>query len=155
MNARTLASPIAVLAAVFASLAPLFGCAGVTRDRAADPVAELRDLETRRAVAMVGADVATLERLFAPELRYGHANGAIESRSELLGRLRSGALRYERLEPRDLDVRLAGDVALVRGLAAVRALGTAGKVDATLAYLAVYVNRDGRWQLVAYQSTPR
>ncbi|HEX6945276.1 MAG TPA: nuclear transport factor 2 family protein [Casimicrobiaceae bacterium] len=155
MNAPTLAPPLAVLASLVVSLVPLSGCAGISRGRIADPVAELQDLETRRATAMVGADVATLERLFAPELRYGHANGVTETRSELLARLRSGALRYERLELRDLDVRLAGDVALVRGFAAVRAVGTAGKVDATLAYLGVYVYRDGRWQLVAYQSTPR
>jgi hypothetical protein len=133
---RTLARPTparptlpATLLTALVSLS-LSGCVATT-GRPADPSAELRDLESRRAAALVSADVATLERL------------------------RSGALRYERVEPRDVDVRLAGEVALVRGVADVRALGTAGHVDATLAYLGVYARRDGRWQLVAYQSTLR
>jgi ketosteroid isomerase-like protein len=149
------APPSSSLALLLASLVLLVGCAGAPRAPVADPVAELRDLEARRTAAMQRADVAALEPLFAPGLRYGHANGVVEDGAALLARLRSGALRYERLDARDLDVTFAGDAALVRGIADVRAKGPAGAIDATLVYLAVYAQTDGRWQLVAYQSAAR
>jgi ketosteroid isomerase-like protein len=49
-------------------------------------------------------------------------------------------------------VQTAGDVALVRGTADLRAVGPSGPVDVTLAYLAAWVRHDGAWQLLAYQS---
>jgi hypothetical protein len=106
----------------------------------------------RRLPAQVAADVPRLERLFAAELRFGHPNGAVDDKASLLGRVASGALRYERLAVRDLSVQPAGGAALVRGTADVRAVGPSGPVDATLTYLAVWTRRDGRWELLAYQS---
>jgi hypothetical protein len=155
-----------IVAAVLAiALVGTAGCAGAPASRhtvgsvadgppgaPADVDADLRALEAERARALVAADVATLERLLAPELRYGHANGVVESRAQFLERLGSGALRYERVEPTVVTVQTAGDAALVRGTVALRALGPTGAVDATLAYLAVHVRRDGRWQLLGYQS---
>jgi hypothetical protein len=116
-------------------------------------VAEIESLERERAAAQVAADVPRLERLFAAELRYGHSNGAIDDKTSLLDRVASGAVRYEQLEVRDLSVQPAGGgAALVRGTARVRAVGPSGAVDATLTYLAVWTRRDGRWELLAYQS---
>lgn len=142
------------VARLLAAAVAIGACAVTTAGASRDVTAELRARELQRATATVAADTATLESLFASELQYGHANGVVDSKSALLAQLRSGTLRYERILLDGLTVQSAGDAALVRGRSAVRASGAKGAINRTLTYLAVYVWRDGRWQLVAYQSAP-
>lgn len=120
---------------------------------ASDTEAEVRAAESRRFAAMVRSDVGELERLLAEDVTYVHSSGQAQSREELLADLASGALRYRSIEPTISRVRVYGDVSVVNGRASVRVETDGRPMEAMLVYTDVYVRRDGRWLLAAWQST--
>lgn len=117
------------------------------------PSESVEQVERRRFAAMVAQDVATLEPMLAEDLRYVHSTGQLENKAQFIETIRSGRLRYLAIEVEELDARLYEDVAVVSGL--LKAEGQAGGQPVTLKlrYTDVYVSRDGRWQLVAWQSS--
>jgi ketosteroid isomerase-like protein len=116
------------------------------------PPESVEQVERRRFAAMVAQDVATLEPMLAEELRYVHSNGQLENKAQFLETIRSGRLRYRAINVQELDVRSYDDVAVVIGKLTADAEAGGQAVALTLRFTDVYVNRDGRWQLVAWQS---
>ena len=53
--------------------------------------------------------------------------------------------------PRDLDVRLVGDVAIVHGSYTIP--GAAGSTGTTLRFTAVWLDRDGSWLALAHHTS--
>lgn len=141
----------AVIARCCLALALLGGCT-TTRVHGPSVEDEIRAVERERLEAMVAADTRTLDRLLAVDLHYGHSNGVAHSKPELLAVLADGSLDYVTLRPRAADVRTRGDTALVNGTLDMEAIAGSRRVQTPLRFLAVYERRDGRWQLVAYQS---
>ena len=152
-DARTLRglalASLAVL--LFLPAAPVAGQAAAAEGNS--PRQQIRDLEARRFAAMVRADGAELGRLLADDLTYGHSSGQLDTKASLLAALASGKLRYESLVPGDETVRIYADTAVGTGEVAVRAQAGDQKLDATLRFTDVWVQQDGRWRLVAWQST--
>lgn len=114
---------------------------------------EVRQLEERRFAAMVRADVKALGPMLADDLTYGHSSGELETKAQFLAGLSSGNLRYRVIRPSTIDVRVYGDVAVGTGMAEIEATAGGQELAVTLRYTDVYVKRDGRWQMVAWQST--
>ncbi len=113
----------------------------------------LAQVEQRRFAAMVAQDVAVLAPILADELSYTHSTGETETKAQFLETIRSGRLRYEAFDVREVDVRFYGDVALLRGRLALRARAGDRPVQLDLRYTDAYVYREGRWQMLAYHST--
>lgn len=114
---------------------------------------QLIDAERQRFAAMVEADVGTLERLLADELTYTHTTGTTDTKTELLASLSSGTLKYLSIEPEDMRARPYGEVGVVTGRAAMKVRAGGQELAFRIAFTDVYVRRDGRWQVVAWQST--
>lgn len=115
--------------------------------------AELLRVQQHRLEATTANDLEALERILADELTYTHTTGQTETKNEFLATLRSGRLRYDAIEPADVQVRIYGDTGVVTGRAHLQVQTPIRAVALDLRFLEVYVRRDGRWQLVAYQST--
>ncbi len=113
----------------------------------------LEQVEQRRFAAMVAQNIAALEPLLADELSYTHSTGETENKAQLLETIRSGRLRYEAIDVREVDVHRYGDVALLRGRLALRARAGDRALQLDLRYTDAYVYREGRWQMVAYHAT--
>jgi ketosteroid isomerase-like protein len=67
--------------------------------------------------------------------------------------MRSGTVKYESIEPRDVQVRVYGNTAVITGAGRFRVTARGEKLDNQLRYTNVWVLRDGRWQMVSWQST--
>jgi hypothetical protein len=114
----------------------------------------LRDADAARFAAMVAGDTAALETMLGPDLSYTHSNGLVQDRAAFLAALRKGTLRYESMTPSDVRVRLYEPAGVVTGRIDMK-VAQGGKENQIAArYTAVYVRRDGRWQLVAWHSSP-
>jgi hypothetical protein len=128
---------------------------GAAAASAGPPPRAERDLlsaDAARIEAMVATDTATLERVLADDLSYGHTSGRMQGKSELLDALHSGALRYQAFTTDETAARAYGCAGIVTGKALVE-IDSGGRVDSfTLRYTATYARRHGRWVLVAYQS---
>jgi hypothetical protein len=113
----------------------------------------VEQIERRRFAAMVAQDIGTLEPLLADDLTYGHSNGDFENKSQFLETIRGGRLRYEAIDVQELSVRHYDKVAIVTGRLIVSARAGTQPLTLNIRYTDAYVNHDGRWQLVAWQST--
>jgi ketosteroid isomerase-like protein len=111
-------------------------------------------LEDHRYKAVLAGDADMFERLCHPSLVYIHSGGNTDSLTAYADKLRTGAVRYHRIDRTTEKVTLIGNTALV-----------STRMDADLAVngtpmtmnnrtLAVWVNEADSWKLLAYQTTP-
>lgn len=123
----------------------------MSEDVAAD--AELRALEQQRCRAMLAGDLQTLRALLAPELRYVHSTGVVDTRDSLLAKLGTGQIAYQQLRLEPILCTQGTDVGSVAGQMHATLLRGGAPRQITASYLAVWRLRDGMWQLAAYQGT--
>ena len=113
--------------------------------RMARPVDEARaDAAATQAAfhhAILAADVKQLEALTDESFIWTQGAGEQMTRRELLDRLRSGRLKYPKLDGADVTVSLHGDTAVVRG------------VSPTAFYTLTLVDRGSGWKAVAMHSS--
>lgn len=114
---------------------------------------EIRQREIRRFEAMVRVDVAALDDILSEDLTYTHATGVFETKAEFIAKLKSGQVKYESFAPEDVLVRVYGTTAVVIGVARVRVQVKGEHLSFQLRFTDVYVKKDNRWQMVAWQAT--
>lgn len=114
---------------------------------------EVTALERARFAALQANDLPRLETMLAPDLRYCHSTGVCESRAQFLEALRSGTMRYRRIDVLALEPRAEGKVVMIHGRLDLAAEMRGTPVQMQLVYTDVYARRGGRWQLIAWQST--
>ena len=114
---------------------------------------EIRAANTSRFLALTEGDLPALERALSDDLVYTHSNGLRQTKAELLASLRSGELVYHSFSSDNLRIQAFGTAVVVTGHAAIKARVKGQELDVSSLYLEVYVRRDGRWQLAAWQST--
>jgi ketosteroid isomerase-like protein len=117
------------------------------------PEKEIRDLEAKRFHAMEKADVVTLEGILSDDLIYTHADGKSQSKFDVLGTLGSSEMKYESIIPYDTRVHIYNDTAVVTGRASIKIKAHGQEESFAICYLDVYAKQDGRWQMVAWQSS--
>ena len=129
---------------------------GVTMTKNAGATAAeeaVRAAELARFKAQTSGDLKALDALLGDDLIYTHSSAAVDSKASYVESMRSGALKYQTIEPRDLQVRVFGTTAVITGAAHITAVSKGQPVDNQLRYTDVWVLRDGRWQMVSWQST--
>ena len=109
--------------------------------------------DSARNAALVSADAAALERVFADELSYVHSTGVTMGKAAMLGALGSHRIRYVAITTGDVAVRDYGCTGVVTAAATLNVEAGERPASIQVRYTATYVRRDERWQLVAYQST--
>ncbi len=117
--------------------------------------AEITSLENKRYQAVVEGDYDTFEKLCGNELVYAHSGGDRDSLGSYMTKLRTGMLRYHRIEHQIENIIIVGNTALVIG--EMKAELTANGTDKRLnnSTLAVWIHDSGEWKFVAYQPTPQ
>jgi ketosteroid isomerase-like protein len=118
---------------------------------AADEVVKAAELQ--RFEAAQKNDLDALDKLLADDLTYTHSTGMLQTKAQLLADLKSGKLQFKKIEPADLQVRVYGTTAIINGTAKVAVVSDGQAKDINLRFTDVWVNRAGRWQMVAWQST--
>jgi len=114
----------------------------------------ITELEEHRRKAMLAADVAVLDDMFVDDLSYTHSNAVSERKALYIERLAAKHYDYRELNFLDQDIRLVGDAALITGhmTGEVVIAGQLRKLNARTTV--VWIKRDGRWQMLTFQSTP-
>jgi hypothetical protein len=116
---------------------------------------EVLAADGERVRALLANDFGALETLLGNDLTYVHSNGMLDTKASYIDSLRSGASRYLTMDMSDVSVRaLSEDVAVINAKFEARVLVRGGEVNPKPRVLMVYARRDGRWQMVAWQSTP-
>ena len=114
----------------------------------------ITELERRRFAALVAGDFDEFAAVCHPELMYTHSTGATDTLESYLAKCRAGYYVYHLIDHPVEKIVVSGPTALVLG--EMHADLNVGGVSKQLhnSSLAVWVDVDGTWQLIAYQPTP-
>ena len=118
-----------------------------------DATNELLGFEARRCDAMVAADITALGRLLSDQLTWTHASAHRDDKASFLAKLQAGSTRYLDIRRSEEQVRFHGGVAVVTGLADMRANINGEELQLRNRYTNVWAKSDADWQMVAWQST--
>jgi ketosteroid isomerase-like protein len=115
----------------------------------------IRDADARRCAATIAKDAAALDELFADDLVIVHAGGVAENKARYITRLCKSAYHYHGLTYIRRRFRVYGNAVLVNGDLRLEVTTPGGEKTLVVRYLQVWAGHNGRWQMVAWQSTPR
>ena len=117
------------------------------------PEQDLRASEQGRFAAMMRADTAALRPLLSAELVYTHSNGMVETRDAHLAAIGSRKTVYESLASVAITYRFYGELAIGTGEVKSKGALDGTAFDVRLRVSTVHQRREGRWQLLLWQST--
>ncbi|PTY02892.1 hypothetical protein DB347_22855 [Opitutaceae bacterium EW11] len=142
------------LHAAFLSVLLLFSaafrpCLAVEPDATARLVLQVDD---ERIQAMIRNDAKAVSESLSEQLIYGHSDGRVQTKQELLAALASNRVQYRSVRYIEREVHPLGDNRAVTGVATFSVASKGQPLTFTLRFLAVYLLEDGHWRLAAYQS---
>ena len=107
--------------------------------------------------AWASGDMAALDELLSPTYTHHDAYGERLNRQAWLDYASKRTGRDTRIEFRDVDTRMFGDVAIVTGTNIITGGGVRSAKDTTdleMVFTQVWIWRNGRWLREAFQATP-
>ena len=111
------------------------------------------DLDRKRMRAMAAKDVETLEDLLADDLIYTHSSARLDTKRSLIQAMVSGTTVYTGIEASDVKAQDLGDTVVLTGVAHIKVVSNGTPNAFGVRFTDVYAKRDGRWQMVTWQST--
>jgi ketosteroid isomerase-like protein len=125
----------------------------VAQSPSTDTPATIEKADKIFAAAMVKADLIALADTYADDYVFTDPTGRVSHKAELLDSFRRGVIRIRSQEISDVQVNLYGDVAVEIGKLVSQATRDGKDSSGTFRFTRVWVNRNGRWQTVAFQET--
>lgn len=111
------------------------------------------DLDKKRMTAMAQKDIATLNELIADDLIYTHSSARLDTKQSLIGNMESGSTVYTSVVPSDVKAQDLGDTVVLTGSCKI-SVNAGGRPNSFgVRFTDVYARRNGRWQMVTWQST--
>ena len=111
------------------------------------------DLDKKRMQAMAAKDVATLETLIADDLVYAHSTARLDTKRSLIDNMTSGKTVYTAVVPSDVKAQDLGDAVVLTGSARISVNSGGNAMNFGVRFTDVWVNKGGKWQMAAWQST--
>ncbi len=128
--------------------------AGNAVSREGDEVDHIRDIERQRLRALVEVDMDAARRLHAQDFQLITPFGDSLSKEEYLGTVESGDVDYVVWKPDAIDVRLSGDMAVLRYSSHIEIVVQGRRLPpGDYWHTDYYEKRNGRWQDVWSQAT--
>ncbi len=120
----------------------------------ADIIKAIEQADARRCRATLDKDAATLRELIGDDVLYVHSSATAEDKALYIDRVCNGYYDYKGLTQVRRAFRVYGDVVLVDGDLHIEVVVKGAMKDFVSRYLQVWAKRNGRWQMVSWQSTP-
>jgi hypothetical protein len=102
--------------------------------------------------ALLTKDSVTLRWILEDQVTYGHSNGWIESKKEVIADLFNGKLTYKEIRPNDQQVVIEGKAASVRYNVEIDVLMDGKSMQFKLKVLQMWLWENEHWVLLARQS---
>jgi hypothetical protein len=104
--------------------------------------------------ALLAADKAELEAGTSEQLSFGHADGHIQGKADLVAAVASKKVIYKSVRYAEPMVSIMGKTAIVRHIDDIDVEANGNVVSLKLGILQVWVNEGERWKLLAHQAAP-
>jgi hypothetical protein len=105
--------------------------------------------------AIINKDEKALTQLLNADVSYGHSNGWVETKTDIINDLKSGKLNYTKIENTTLTIAaINSNWATIRtNTNAIGSSGSGPSFDLKLHVLQVWLKTKNGWQLIARQAT--
>jgi hypothetical protein len=121
--------------------------------KADDVTAQILNLEHRRQEAQLRGDWQTIARLNAPDFSEIAGTGLVRTGAQNAEAMRSGVLKFDKVDYSDQEVRLVGGVAIVTGVGHRSGSFGGSAFEQRFRYTRIYARQDGSWRAVFAQTT--
>jgi hypothetical protein len=111
------------------------------------------ELDRKRMTAMAQKDIATLNELISDELVYTHSSARLDTKQSLIGNMESGSTVYTSVVPSDVKAQDLGDAVVLTGTCRISVNSGGNAMNFGVRFTDVYAKRNGKWQMVTWQST--
>src|SRR5689334_18147114 len=138
---------------VAASVALLCALSVGAQPPRADTPAMIERADRTFAAAMVKADLTALANAYADDYVFTDPTGRVSHKAELLNGFARGVIKIRSQEISDVQVTVYGDVAVEIGRLVSQATREGKDSSGTFRFTRVWVDRNSRWQTVAFQET--
>ena len=115
---------------------------------------ELLGLEDKRFAAMIARDFAGLDKMVHEDLLYTHSSGVTDTKPSWLESMKSGKVKYKSVSCSERQVKFFGEVALIRGRAAIEVEIGGQPKSLRLLFLNAWTRTPQGWKFAAWQSCP-
>ena len=102
--------------------------------------------------ALINKDSITLSRLLADDVTYGHTNGLIQTKAQLIRDVVSSVQDYKSIDPSNMNIRVFENTGIVTMKSEVKMKYNGNPLELSMYVTLVWINKDGVWKLVARQS---
>ena len=113
----------------------------------------LKDAVTKLDKALIAKDTVVLKQLLHKDITYGHSNGWVETKADVIKDLVSGKLAYDKIESKEVKWSVTNDVATMRSTTEVNYRLDDKPGELKLHVLQVWMKTNRGWQLISRQST--
>jgi ketosteroid isomerase-like protein len=104
--------------------------------------------------ATMKKDKALFEKVYHPELSYGHSSGLVETKAQAIEHVVGSKVTYAGIDLTDSKVNVHGNTATLTGKLEMKQLSADNKPNVVnLVYLTVWTKGPQGWQLLARQAT--
>jgi len=114
---------------------------------------QILDLEHQRQQAQLRGDWQTIERLNAPDFTEIAGTGLIRTGAQNAEAMRSGVLKFDKVDYSDQQVKLYGNVAIVTGIGHRSGSFGGSAFEQRFRYTRIYARQDAGWRVVFAQTT--
>jgi ketosteroid isomerase-like protein len=151
IRASALAS-VLVLAGVFAGTMAQAHQPGNQKKH--DVKQQVEALEEQWRTAQLAGDIATLDKMLSEDFIGISMTGQVNTKAQLLDRLRAHKVQIARLELSDMKVKLLGNIAIVTSRAEVEGTNDGMPIKGTYRYTRVYHRLPaGNWKITSFEAT--
>jgi ketosteroid isomerase-like protein len=128
---------------------------GESRDQSRAVQQAIRKLDNERIQAQIHADAAALERIYADDFIGVGPSGTVRTKPQVIADFTSGDLKFQSITTDDVQVRVYGNAAVETGLSTMNGQDKGKTVPRDTRFTRVWINQQGRWQLVANHYSSR
>ncbi len=102
--------------------------------------------------ALLSKDSIALSSLLSDDVTYGHTNGIIQTKSQLIHSVMSGEQDYKSITPSDMNVRIYNETAVVTMKSKTNLIYSGKPLDLNMYITLVWIKLNSDWKLEARQS---
>ena len=114
---------------------------------------QIKKLTDQVYAAMWKADTNSLQKLLADDFTSIHGDSTLLTKAQEIEKYKSGAIKYETNEIKDLKIRVYGHTAVSTSLSSSKNMRDGQQHIGTTRNIRVWVKQKGTWKCVAYQTT--
>lgn len=110
-------------------------------------------MEEALRVAVTKGDMKAYGRIVGDDYVFTNQDAVVRTKAQVMSAYDSGSLKYESIKFDEIKVHAYGDTAVLTGRSTQTGKDNGKDIAGQFRYTRVYVKRQGRWQIVATQST--